>query len=402
MKKAFISVLSLILTAVMLISTAIPAFSLRITDTAEPLRFGSDGKLRIMHVTDTHLGTDNLEDSIWLIERACDIEKPDVIMLTGDIGYCDREETGFSIIDRLMNVFETRKIPVAVAFGNHDSESGIYTREELMAHYNTFSCSISVDEGPALTGCGTYVIPVLSSKDDSLKFNLWVFDSGDYDNEGHYANVAEDQVEWYKQKSEAIEEDYGEKINSLAFQHIIVPEIYEALEKVNFNGAYTYPNLYNKKDYYRFNESSTNFGMLTETPCCGYYNHGQFSAMAERKDVLAVFSGHDHTNAYGVRYKGIDIVNSLSTRYQGDYFSTQYGYRMIIVDENDTSTYTTYAVHWYDFFDRADMKELRKSGDDHLKTASKIRFIGFFKRLFRNIGVFFVRVFTGRTVRYPD
>ena len=39
---------------------------------SSPLRF-NNGKLRVMHVTDTHLGVDNQEMSMWLIENALDL-----------------------------------------------------------------------------------------------------------------------------------------------------------------------------------------------------------------------------------------------------------------------------------------------------------------------------------------
>lgn len=370
--------------------------------TAEAIRFNSNGKLRIMHVTDTHLSEENIYDSTWLIGEACDREKPDIVMLTGDIAMASTVEETFRKIDLLMNVFDDRKIPVAVCFGNHDSESGIISREDLMAYFNRHESSISVDDGDMLTGCGTYNVPVLGSEDDEVKFNLWVFDSGDYDNEGHYANVSENQVEWYVQKSKLLEQENGRKINSLVFQHIIVPEIYDGLKQVKHKGGYTFSHIYDKSKYYQFDRNAVNYGFLHEYPCPGYYNHGQFEAMVERGDVLAMFTGHDHSNAFGVKYKGIDIVNSLSTRYNGDIDSTKYGYRMIIVDENDTDTYTTKVVHWYDFFKNADMKVLRNSGDEHIKLARKIRFNGFFEKTGLNIGVFFVQMFTGRTVRYPD
>lgn len=402
MSRIFKSIISVIIIISVCLGLSVPGSAETADNRAQALRFANDGKLRIMHVTDTHLGPDNVDDSVLLIEKACDREKPDVVMLTGDIASNEDINETHRLIDRLMSVFETRDIPVAVTFGNHDSENGTTTREELMAYFNTFSCSVSVDDGDSLSGCGTYYIPVLSSKDNTVKFILWVFDSGDYDSEGHYANVTEDCVEWYKETSEKIERENGAKIPSLAFQHIIVPEIYDALEQVKVKGAFTYSHLYNKKTYYRFDKNAVNFGMLHETPCCGYYNHGQFDAMVQRQDVLAVFSGHDHTNAYGVRYKNIDIVNSLSTRYQGDTFSTQYGYRMIVLDENDTSSYTTYSVHWYDFFSSSDMKEMRKSDDPLYKTALRIRFLGFFKKVFLNIAIFFVEFFTFRTVKYPD
>lgn len=395
-------VTAVLLAITMLFGLSVSSFAADTDNTtAQAIHFNSDGKLRIMHVTDTHLDEDNLDDSVWLIARACDIEKPDIIILTGDIAMADTVEEIHRRIDKLMNVFEERNIPVAVTFGNHDSENGVQTREQLMAYYNTFDCSISVDDGEALPWCGTYNIPVLGSKDNKIKFNLWMFDSGDYNSEHRYSCVSEEQVQWYFEKSEQIEKENGGKVNSLAFQHIIVADVYDALKQVKLAGAFTYKRLYGE-DYYRFNPKMTNYGMLHEKPCSSNNNYGQFSAMVERGDVLAIFSGHDHTNAFGVEYKGIDICNSLSTRYNGDTFSTQYGYRVIVIDENDTSTYTTKAVHWYDFFKNADMKELRQSGDENIKLARQIRFQGFFKKLGINLAVFFVQMFTGRTVRYPE
>ena len=42
-----------------------------------------------------------------------------------------------------------------------------------------------------------------------------------------------EQIEWYKETSAKLkEENGGETVNSLVFQHIIVPEIYDVLAKV--------------------------------------------------------------------------------------------------------------------------------------------------------------------------
>ncbi len=400
--KKIIKKLTAVVLAIMLISgLSVCAFAEYDNTTAKAIRFNSDGKLRIMHITDTHLSAENLEDSVWLIAKACDKEKPDIVVLTGDIAMSDTVEETHYKITKLMNVFEERSIPVAVTFGNHDSEKGIETRESLMAFFNTFNCSISVDDGEALSWCGTYNVPVLGSDGDKMKFNLWIFDSGDYDSEDNYACVAADQVQWYKDKSELIERENGGKVYSLAFQHIIVEEVYEALKQVKHNGAYTYKRIY-RDEYYRFDPSVTNYGMFHEMACCGNSNYGQFSAMVDRGDVLAIFSGHDHTNAFGVRYKNIDIVNSLSTRFNGDGFSTQYGYRMIEIDESNPSTYKTRVVRWFDMFGNDDIKALRQSGDEHIKLANEVRFRGFFRKMLIELGVFFVQTFTGRTVRYPD
>jgi len=366
------------------------------------MKFSSDGKLRIMHVTDTHFEDYNADSSCWAIGYACDKEKPDIVVITGDnVQNCENPADTKRLIDKLMNVFETRNIPIAVTFGNHDSETGAMTREELMAYYNTYSCSLSVDDGEALSGCGTYSIPVMSSDGEKVKFNLWVFDSNDYDKDGHYGCVQADQVEWYKKTSDELKEaNGGEKVYSLAFQHIIVPEVYDVLRKTDKKGLFAYEHMYNKGEYYTFDENSVNYGKLHETPCSGYENFGQFDAMVEKGDVLAIFSGHDHSNAFGVQNQGIDIVNSLSTRYNNERYSTQYGYRMIVVDENDTSDYSTYSVHWYDMLTLKDALQVEDEYGKEIGT--KIAFLGFFQKIFDKIELVFGELFTGRQLEYPE
>ena len=374
--------------------------------TDKTIKFDSNGKLKILHITDTHLKLNhNFDPTIWLIERACDTEKPDIVMMTGDnVFNCDNAEDTKKMINALMNIFDSRNIPVAVTFGNHDSEQGAMTREDLMVYYNTFSCSVSVDDGEALSGCGTYNIPVLSSNGEKVKFNLWVFDSGDYDEEGRYSCVKPDQIEWYKHTSDKLKaENKGEPVNSLVFQHIIVGEIYDVLEKSDSKKPYAYKHLYNKDEYYRFDPDRQNSGTIRETPCPGYENFGQFEAMIQNGDVLAMFTGHDHTNAFAVKHKGIDIVNSLSTRYIGLFHSTQCGYRIIEIDENDTSTYETRVARIFDIFDYETVKEEKQNGDEFTyKMAREFAIKGKFQKIATNLCREITEALTGRQVSYPD
>ena len=374
--------------------------------TDDIIKFNSNGKLKILHITDTHLKLNhNFDPTIRLVERACDAEKPDIVMLTGDIVFnCENAEDTKKMINALMNIFDSRGIPVAVTFGNHDSEQGAMTREELMAYYNTFSCSVSVDDGEALSGCGTYNIPVLSSDGKKVNFNLWVFDSGDYDEEGRYSCVKPDQIEWYKQTSDKLKaQNNGESVNSLVFQHIIVGEIYDALKKTDSWKSYSYKHLYNEGEYYMFDPDRVNYGTIRETPCPGYENFGQFDAMVEQGDVLAMFTGHDHTNAFGVEYKNIDIVNSLSTRYISLFHSTQCGYRVIEVDENDTSTYETRIERIFDIYDSETTKEEWKDGDiTTYLIACEFAFKGKVQKFATDVYGKFIESVTGRQVTYED
>ena len=383
-----------------------PADSQKTTDTT--IRFNSNGKLKILHIADTHLDNDkHFDSSIWVIANACDIEKPDLVVLTGDNTHPneDPEETK-KLINALMNIFESRNIPVAVTFGNHDSEEGPMSRKDIMEYYKTFSCVISAGDETNFKNCATFNIPVLASDSDKVNFNLWVFDSGDYDEDEprHYDRVRTEQIEWYKETSAKLkEENGGETVNSVVFQHIIVPEIYDVLKKVDSKKLFSEKHLYNENEYYMFDPENTNYGTLNEYPCPGYYNDGQFDALVETGDVLAMFTGHDHTNAFGVRNQNIDIFTSPMTRYKGLAYTTQYGYRVVEIDENDTSTYTTRVERLYDVFDHDYAKEQKESGDKYSKKISyELAVKGRTQKIFTEIYQSVVEFFTGRTVTYPD
>ena len=372
--------------------------------TASPLKF-KNGVLKIMHITDTHYSFENVDASARLLEFACDREMPDVVIITGDNvdNYPEAKDTK-KLIDRLMSVFDERDIPVAITFGNHDSERGAMSREELMAYYNTHKSSISVDDGEELSGCGTYNIPVHASDSDKVKFNLWIFDSNDYDDEGHYGCVLPDQVEWYKKRSDELTQaNDGNKVYSLAFQHMIVEDVYRALKMTKIRVPFSYHHMYDKKRFYSFDPKGVNFGTLTETPCSGYHNYGQFDAMVEKGDVLAMFSGHDHTNAFGVKYKGIDISNTVSTRYNRDRFSSQYGYRIITINESDTSVYKSRVEHWYDMFTSDDVKTYKAANDKFsAELAEDVIKNGRKQKLLQAVLLGLARMVSFRKIKYPD
>lgn len=367
------------------------------------IKFNANGKLKIMHITDTHIEDDNIEASLWLIDKACEKEHPDIAVITGDNvqNYDDANKTR-SYIKRFMDIFCKYSIATAVTFGNHDSEVGSLSRKELMEFYSSFLCHVVDSDGNKPFGSGTYNVPVLSSDGKEAKFNLWIFDSGDYDKDGHYGCMSAEDVEWYKKKSDELTAlNNGKPLYSLAFQHMIVPEVYDVLTKTVKRKLYSFEHIINKGEYYMFSPDTVNFGTLNETPCSGGENFGQFDAMVEKGDVLAVFSGHDHTNAFGVRNQGIDIVNSLSTRSQSDRFSTQYGYRIIEVNENDTSKYSCRVEHWHNMFSLSDIKKIKDSGDEYgVKIALGVKFRGYIQRFHTFTGRAFCQIVTGRKNTY--
>lgn len=406
--------ISVILASILLFALLVPAFAqsqptlndlLNDGTTAQAQRFNEDGSFRIMHITDTHIDpySEDFARTLVLLNRIITEQEPDLIVITGDISMNDNKETAFKGVDDFMSFLQGFDIPVAVTFGNHDSQGEAYTREELMAEYMKYDCSISVDDGDALPGCGTYLIPILASDSDKLAFNVWVVDSRDYDDEGRYGFVETEQIEWYVNKSnQAAAINGGEKVNSLMFQHIIVPEIYDALVKVATPRAYAYEHIYNKGEYYILNPDNTNAGILHEYPCPAYYNNGQYDAIVNQGDVLAMFFGHDHSNTFNIAYRGTDLVNTPKCSYQ-DVSSTDRGVRIIDINENDTSTYSSRVIAFGDVYNIADIGSIKSEyGAESLeyKTAVRVWADNNIWNMLTGFAKTIVLIFTGRTVDY--
>lgn len=350
MKKA----ISLILAFVLAFAMLIPSGAASQADTK--LQFNKDGSFRIMQISDMQDGVILTPAVTDYLKKAIPLADPDLIVLSGD--NISGGSTGIGVnvidkpfvkiaIDRFMSIFEEFGIPVAVVFGNHDAENGV-SKEEQMAIYNSYDCCIAIDEGDALYGCGTYNLPIYSSTDSSkIAYNLWMIDSNMYDESGDgYDHVHEDQIKWYKDTSNALKaQNGGEPVPSMMFQHIVVPEIYEAL-KVVPEGT---PNSFGRGDnYYALDPENTITGSLWESPCPADKNGGQFDAILEQGDVVAMFFGHDHKNTYQIKYKGVELVNTPGISF-GSYGNEERGTRIIDINENDR-TYKTSIIRYLDLF----------------------------------------------------
>ena len=107
----------------------------------EPLRFNKDGKLKIVQFTDIHwqYGNDSSLEAERNMNAVLDAEKPDLVVITGDLVYSAPARKG--IVKALAPTAE-RGIPFLVAYGNHDSDlpdqlhrqrSQPYWRDQLRA-----------------------------------------------------------------------------------------------------------------------------------------------------------------------------------------------------------------------------------------------------------------------------
>lgn len=315
------------------------------------LQFNKDGTFKIMNISDIQDGANLMSITENFMKAAIEAETPDLIILTGDniSGNTIAEAKTEKAIRAVMDVLDPYGIPVAIVFGNHDEESGM-NKEEQMAIYNQYSSSISYDDGEALWGCGTYNIPIYSSTDSSkVIFNCWLFDSGNRDDNGDYDHVKQDQIDWYKEKSAEFKAaNGGEVVPSIAFQHIIVPEIFDALKEVESSedGAVA---KYGK--YYVLPDTAAQGSVIGEPPCPSGTNGGEFEAFVECGDVLAVVSGHDHTNSFVVPYKGINIINTPTCGFRSYGSNESRGIRTFVINESDPTAYKTKIITYTELFE---------------------------------------------------
>ena len=359
-KKILAVALSLIMTAMLLL----PVMAADV-DVSRPAKahvsFNKDGKLTILQVAD--IQDDGALDSLAkkAIKLAVEKAQPDLIVLTGDniAGYsCKTKGVGKLAIKQYMDIFEKIGIPVAMVFGNHDDDNTPYTKLEQIEQYETYDCFIgcagvvaeaTVGDNHTLNA-GTYNIPIYESKEsDTVAYNIWCFDSGNYNPDpayGGYGYVLPEQVAWYVEKSNELKAaNGGEVVNSIAFQHIIPPQIKNALKEVpaGTEGAVAFAGSY----YTLPDDVDKTTNWLSEAPCPPNTSfapgYAQVDAMLEQGDVKAIFVGHDHINNYVVPYHGIDLGSSAGITFSS-YNDEHRGFRVITVDKNDTASYETYTL----------------------------------------------------------
>ncbi len=346
MKKHFLRKALCVLLACVLAAIAVfPAFAGTPAEDAH-LHFRSDGKFRILNFSDIQ-DVDSLDSRVKVfLRQAVYAAQPDLIVLTGDNIYGTKISSSAktrTAIAQFMDIFQSLGVPVAIVFGNHDDEGGT-SKEAQMQMYNSYGVSISYDEGSSMDGCGTYNVPIFGSTEtDRVKFNLWMFDTGS-NGSGGYDHMRTNQLNWYVAKSNELKAaNGGVRVPSIAFQHIIVREIYNALKQVSSSasGAVKYDG-----KYYVLPDTAAPGSVLNEHPCPS--NGGdEFSVCRQQGDILAIVCGHDHVNQFIVPYQGIDLINTPGTGFYAYGDENVRGARIIDLDEQ-TGSYSTQMLNLRD------------------------------------------------------
>lgn len=276
------------------------------------LKFNEDGKFKIVQFTDVHykFGNSNSDIALERINQVLDIEKPDLVIFTGDIVYSKPADKGMRSV---LNLVAERKIPFGVVYGNHDDEQGL-SRQELFEVIQSVPYNLT-GQAEGLSGITNFIIPVKSSDGKKDALVLYCFDSHSYSSIkgiGGYDYLKFDQIDWYMQNSKAYTRANGNiPLPSLAFFHIPLPEYNQAASS----------------------EEAILIGTRMERACAPQLNSGMFAAMKQSGDILGVFVGHDHDNDFVVNWKGILLAYGRYTGGNTVYNDLENGARVIELQE---------------------------------------------------------------------
>lgn len=352
--KKFSRILAVLLSVCLIAAFAVP---MTFAEETDKVTFREDGSFKVMQIADIQDDQDLHELTVLLLKGAIEKENPDIIILTGDniAGYRTKNATkSANAIRAFMSIIDTYGIPVVVTFGNHDAYQSGLTREEQMNVYYEFSCVKAVfNNGPE---AGNSCVPVYSSTNpDEVKFLLWAFDTGA--NEGEdgsrvdnggigYDHIRQNQIDWFNETYAAYSAaNGGATINSIIFQHIIVPQIFDALKETSSSTSGAVAKM---GSYWVLPDTAAEGSVLGESPCPSANDGGEWDMAKANGGVLAITCGHDHNNSFIVPYEGIDIINAPGATFQSYANSDTKGVRCFVLNENDTTTYETYITLFTD------------------------------------------------------
>ena len=323
------------------------------------------GKFTIMQITDTQEISTVNPDTIKLIARALDKAKPDLVVFTGDQikGYSPtfKGNTKRKItrtISDLLRPLEERGIPFCVTFGNHDSNCGISNAEQMpiyRAHKGFVGGQIKAANDP-----GTFSLQIKDSRCKENLFALYVMDSGGKSETSAYAPMTPDRVAWFRNEREKLKRENGRYLPALVFQHIPLPEYYDALVRVEKGTKGAVEAFYSHSgEYYTLPEDALARGdFMLESPAAPDETTGEFDALTEKGDVLGIYVGHDHINSFSLKHKGIFLGYTQGCGFHTYGAGSKRGVRVFTLHESDPAAFETHTITMEDLCDYKPAKPL--------------------------------------------
>ncbi|CAK7230991.1 hypothetical protein SBRCBS47491_007778 [Sporothrix bragantina] len=318
-------------------------------DPAAPLQFHSDGSFQISIFEDLHFGENAWKywgpqqdlNSVRVIETVLDAERPDLVVLNGDLitGENTFRENSTAYLDQIVAPMIQRGLPWASTYGNHDSDFNL-SRTALLAREQQqkptgLARTVNMLPGSPRAGVTNYYLPVYGSDCQLISSNggnvadhcvplliLWFFDSrGGFEYQkkdavtgarvGKENWVDASVVSWFEKTQENLLAKHGKAIPSLAFVHI-PPNVAYALQMDNTKptggiDSHRQPGINDDKPLARQAQGWCKDGTIgagqSNSKNCAYGGQDEpfmraIAASGNGTGVIALFSGHDHGDTW--------------------------------------------------------------------------------------------------------
>lgn len=284
--------------------------------------FTTDRELKIVTFSDVHFGGGwmsfkNDRMAINAVAAMITAEKPDLVVVTGDVSYPVPFQAGTfnnkTSAMMFIALMEQLEVPWTVTLGNHDAELySYYSRKKVSEFYsddNLKYCLFSA--GPdEVDGYGNHFIHVKNSE-GLITHEIVMMDSHSYTGGDFlgifwkYDNIKQSQVDWFEKKMNAAMQNNPD-VKSTLFFHIPLVEFRDAYNEYLENGVKDTDNV------------KSSFGVVGEKDpyvYCGVGEDNLFEKIVELGTTLAIFNGHDHLNNIVLNYKDVDFTYNFSIDY---------------------------------------------------------------------------------------
>ena len=296
---------------------------------APELKF-KNGMFTVLQVSDPQDLQYVRRTMLWMLDRAYDRVKPDLVLLTGDNTLGNHFRDALPLWSRLtvntkekeframqkalawvLEPIARRHIPFAMIYGNHDDMNEIGKAEQAEIYRDYPGC-IGLNDDPAVD-VDTYNIPIYSEDGTRVAFNLWMLDSAwtDQTEKRGHCEIKPGTTAWYKKTAKALAaENGGKPVPAILFQHVPLPQTLQLIEECDKPRG----TAENKGKYYRLKDDVT--GVMGEYPSVCDTDAGLFDAIKETGDVKAVVFGHDHLNCFEGRVDGVDFIQTAAASFR--------------------------------------------------------------------------------------
>lgn len=286
------------------------------------LHFNQDSTFKIVQFTDLHLvlNSPKSEVAFQCIDSVMKFEKPDFIIITGDIIYSKPAKDNFR---NIMTYVSKYKTPFAFVFGNHDHQFDA-TDRELLESVKDIPYNMTTT-APGISGDSNFAIPIYDQS--GKKFESVIYGLDSHDETQHketgvkgYDFIFRDQIAWYVKTSSKFTKDNGGKaLPSVAFFHIPLCEYKDAAE----------------------DKSASFYGVQREPVASSKLNSGLFCAIKQQGDVMGVFCGHDHDSDFAVNHYDVLLCYGKYTGGSTEYYNLgMNGSRIIELKQGQRTIHT--------------------------------------------------------------